>query len=380
MKHRPAFFSLLLFLGFSACMEPQPAPELTVVKSDSFQVETIASALQNPWSVAELPDGDFLVTERGGKIFLYSQSGRTEIEGVPSDIFVAGQGGLFDIVMAPDFETSDELYFSYAYGTEDANGTALARAKLDKTGTKPALTDVTTIFRASPPKAGSQHFGGRIAFMPDDTLVLTLGEGFSFREDAQKPNTHLGKLIRLTRDGGVPQDNPFLGQEGFKPQIYSMGHRNVQGLAYDAETNTLWEHEHGPRGGDELNIIKGGENHGWPLVTKGVDYNGARITPFEKKDGYVEPIHYWVPSIAPSGLTIYRGDLFPEWDGDALIGGLASRDLRRVDLENGKAVGETDLLSDLESRIRDVRIASDGSVLLLTDDPENGKLLRLSPK
>jgi len=376
MKHQFALFSLLLTFGLTACMEPQPAPDLTEIKSESFQIKTLASELHHPWSVAELPNGGLLITERGGKAYRYSDSERVEIEGLPSDIFVGGQAGLFDIVLAPDFATTAEVYLSYAYGAEDKNGTALARARLNEN----KLEGLTTIFRASPPKAGPQHFGGRIAFLPDDTIVLTLGEGFSFREDAQKPNTHLGKLIRLTRDGGVPEDNPFLGQEGFKPQIYSMGHRNVQGLAYDATTNTLWEHEHGPRGGDELNIIKGGENHGWPLVTKGVDYNGARITPFEEKEGYVEPIHYWVPSIAPSGLAIYRGDLFPEWNGDALIGGLASRDLRRVDLENGKAVGETDLLSDLDVRIRDVRVAADGAVLILTDDAENGELLRLSPK
>jgi len=219
--------------------------------------------------------------------------------------------------------------------------------------------------------------------VPDDTLVLSLGDGFAYREDAQKADTHLGKLVRLSRDGGVPQDNPFLGQSkdgrDYKPQIYSIGHRNVQGLAYDAQSQTLWQHEHGPRGGDELNRIEAGANYGWPLATKGRDYQGARITPYESFKGTEDPVHNWVPSIAPSGLAIYRGNMFPDWNGDALIGGLASRDLRRVDLEQGKSIGEEDLLSDLSLRIRDVRIARDGAVLILTEDGETGKLLRLTP-
>jgi glucose/arabinose dehydrogenase len=376
MKHQVFLVSFLLSAGLSACMEPQPAPDLTEIPSSEFALETLAEGLRSPWAVAELAENEYLITEKPGNLIRFAQGQRSEIQGLPEDILAEGQGGLLDIKLAPDFAETRELYLSYAYGTTEANGTALLRASLDGN----ELKDATTIFRTSPPKSGSQHFGSRIAFLPDETLILTFGDGFAFREDAQKPGTHLGKIVRLTRDGGVPQDNPFLGQDGYKPQIYSMGHRNVQGLAYDAETDTLWEHEHGPRGGDELNIIKGGENHGWPLVTKGVDYNGARISPFEEKDGFVDPVHSWVPSIAPSGLVIYRGDMFADWNGDALIGGLASRDLRRVDLENGKSVGEIDLLSDLDMRIRDVSVAADGAVLVLTDDPENGQLIRLSPK
>ena len=191
------------------------------------------------------------------------------------------------------------------------------------------------------------------------------------------------KLVRLTRDGGVPTDNPFLGRSkdgrAFKPQIYSLGHRNVQGLAMDSETGALWQHEHGPRGGDELNLLQAGANYGWPLATKGRDYQGARISPYESFKGTKDPIHSWVPSIAPSGLVIYRGAMFPGWNGDALIGGLASRDLRRVDLENGNSVGEEDLLSDLNLRIRDVRLAKDGAILLLVEDGANGRLLRVTP-
>ena len=365
----------------AGCFEPQPAPNLPQIPSSDFTITELQTGLSHPWSVAELPEGGFLITEKSGALLHISNAGkRTAITGLPEDIFVSGQGGLLEVALATDFAATSELYISYAYGTEDANGTALLRATLQDG----ALQKKTVIFRASPPKSASSHFGGRIVFLPDETLVLSLGDGFAFREDAQKADTHLGKLVRLTRDGGVPQDNPFIGQskEGrpFKPQIYSLGHRNVQGLAYDAQTDTLWQHEHGPRGGDELNVIRAGANYGWPLATKGRDYQGARITPYESFEGTEDPVHNWVPSIAPSGLAIYRGDMFPAWNGDALIGGLASRDLRRVDLENGQSVGEEDLLSDLDGRVRDVRIANDGAVLVLIEAGADGKLLKLTPK
>ena len=369
----------------TACQEPQPAPELTERLSTEFTITVKGTGIKSPWSVAPVPDQTYLVTEKAGRLFHYKPWGRQTLTGLPADIFVEGHGGLLDVAIAPDFETSREIYLSYSYGTADANGTALVRATLPSETKAPSdLVNPTVIFRSSPPKAAASHFGGKIAFLPDDTLVLTLGDGFAYREDAQKADTHLGKLVRLTRDGGMPQDNPFVGKSKdgleFKPQIYSLGHRNVQGLAYDVQTNTLWEHEHGPRGGDELNIIEPGANYGWPLATKGRDYQGARISPYETFEGTVDPVHDWVPSIAPSGLAIYRGDMFPEWSGDALIGGLASRDLRRVDLENGVSIGEEILLSDLDGRVRDVRIDSDGAILILIEDAVNGQLLRLTPK
>ena len=364
----------------SACLEPQIAPDLPQRPASDFKIETLADDLANPWSVAELPQGGWLITEKAGRLIWLNGTQRREITGLPEDVFSDGQGGLFDVILAPDFESSQEIYLSYSYGTSDANGTAIIRARLD--GIR--LDTPVIIFRASPPKFAASHFGGRLAFLQDESLVLTLGDGFAFREDAQKADTHLGKLIRLTKDGGVPENNPFLGVEkdgvAYKPQIYSIGHRNVQGLAFDVETGDLWAHEHGPRGGDELNLIKAGANYGWPLATTGTDYQGARISPYESFAGTEAFVHDWVPSIAPSGLVIYRGDLFPDWQGDALIGGLASRDLRRVDLENGKAIAEEDLLSDLDGRIRDVRVDGQGAVLILLDDVEVGKLLRLTPK
>jgi len=310
----------------AGCLEPQPAPEILKRPSTDFTLVEIQSGLEGPWSVAEMPANmGYLVTEKGGTLWhVKGPNSKTEIRGLPDDIYVAGQGGLLDVVLAPDFLETNEVYMSYSYGSRDANGTALLRANLEDE----ALENPIVIFRASPPKAAASHFGGKIVFLPDETLVLSLGDGFAYREDAQ-------------------------------------------GLAYDGPTNTLWEHEHGPRGGDELNRIEAGENYGWPLATTGLDYQGARITPYESFEGMIDPVQDWVPSIAPSGLTIYRGDLFPEWEGDALIGGLASRDLRRVDLENGQSVGEDALLSDLNGRVRDVRLAADG---------ENGRLIKLLPK
>lgn len=375
LKHF-VLLSLLSSLTLTACLEHQSAPVLDQIPSTDFVVETLAKGLSHPWAVAELPKGGFLVTQRKGQLYLLSGETRINITGLPTDILTEGQGGLLDIILAPDFERSAELYLSYSYGTLENNGTALARARLINN----ALEDMTVIFRASPPKFAPQHFGSRIAFLPDNTIILAMGDGFALREDAQKPNTHIGKIVRLTRDGGTPPDNPFLGQSDYKPQIYSLGHRNVQGLVFDPQTEQLWAHEHGPRGGDELNIIEPSKNYGWPIATKGVDYNGARISPFETYDGMVDPIHNWVPSIAPSGLAIYYGDMFPDWNGDALIGGLASRDLRLVELENGKSVGEFDLFSDLDLRIRDVRVAKDGAILILSDDAENGQLIRISAK
>jgi len=364
---RKIFISITAIV-LSGCLEPQPKPILTERPISDFTIEVLAEGLKNPWSVAEIGSEDFFVTEKAGKLYYIAiansemknifagvnprppyRYSKTEFVGLPDDIFVEGQGGLLDVVLSPNFYEKPEIYLSYAFGTSKANGTALISAELGYA----KLKNTEIIFRASPSKAAASHFGGRIVFLPDDTLVLTLGDGFAYREEAQNVNSHLGKIVRLNRDGGTPSDNPKLNG---KPQIYSMGHRNVQGIAYDAQTGQLWEHEHGPRGGDELNLIKAGANYGWPIATTGLDYNGAKISP------------------------IYRGDMFPEWNGDALIGGLVSRDIRLIDLENGKAVSEVSVLSDLDERVRDIRIASDGAILVLTDDPENGKLLRVTPK
>ena len=360
---------LIGFLGLSltACLEAQPAPEIFERPMSDFTVEVIAEGFKHPWAVAA-DDRGFFVTERAGKLYRITNNTKTEITGLPNDIYVEGQAGLFDVRTL-----DDKLYISYAYGNAEANGTALILGKVNGD----SLADTKTLFRASPPKDTNAHFGGRIVFLPDQTLVLSTGEGFKYREAAQDLNSHLGKIIRLNLDGGIPSDNPKLGD---KRQVYSYGHRNTQGLTYDIETGQFWAHEHGPRGGDELNLILPGENYGWPIASKGLDYNGAKITPHESYPGMKDGVHVWTPSIAASGLAIYRGDMFPEWNGDALVGGLISRDLRLVDLENGKSVGEVSLLSDLDARVRDVRVASDGAILVLTDDSANGKLFRITPK
>ena len=388
------FLTVFPMLALTACLEPQPKPDLQEVPISEFNIQIVGDGFKNAWSVSQVGKWEYLVTEKGGELYYLviptptggelkvprpivhgnkKQFVKVKFKNLPTDIYTEGQAGLFDVVISPDFVDSKKIYLSYAYGTAKSNGTALISAKL----TGDTLTEIKTLFRTSPPKAAASHFGGRIIFLPDDTLVLTLGDGFTYREEAQNLNSHLGKIVRLTRDGSTPGDNPKL--EG-KPQIYSYGHRNVQGLAYDTESGEIWEHEHGPRGGDELNLIKPGQNYGWPIATTGLDYNGAKITPFKKYDGMIDPIHDWVPSIAPSGLAIYRGDLFPDWNGDALIGGLVSRDIRVVNLEGGESKGEISILSDLDDRVRDVRVASDGAILVLTDDPENGKLLRITPK
>jgi len=299
------FLTVFSLLALTACLEPQPKPDLQEVPVSNFNIDVLTEGLSAPWSVAEIDSG-YLITERDGKLYKVSNSEKIEISGLPDDIFVSGQGGLLEVMPAPDFAQSRELYISYAYGHSNSNGTALLRTQLNGN----ELENPNVIFRALPPKTAASHFGGRIVFLPDDTLVLSLGDGFAYREEAQNLDSHLGKIVRLTRNGDVPSDNPKL--EG-KTDIYSYGHRNVQGLTYDVQTNQLWEHEHGPRGGDELNLIKPGQNYGWPIASTGLDYNGAKITPFKTYEGMIDPVHDWVPSIAPSGLVIYRGDMFPGW-------------------------------------------------------------------
>ncbi|MCF6220391.1 MAG: PQQ-dependent sugar dehydrogenase [Robiginitomaculum sp.] len=373
--------SLAATLALSACSEREDTQVTSRVAATASQmainVETIADKLRAPWSVTVLPDGSYLVTEQLGVLQHIRLDGtRTEISGLPDDIYAQGQGGLLDIVLAPDFADTQTVFLSYAKGSKKANRTAIIRARL----VDGALIDRAEIFQASPTKDTSSHFGARMVFLPDGTLVMTIGEGFAYREAAQDKGSHLGKTVRLNPDGSAPTDNPFVSVDGVRPEIYSLGHRNAQGLNFDTVGGKLWSHEHGAKGGDELNIIAPGKNYGWPITTTGIDYNGAKISPFQSYAGMEGFVTDWVPSIAPSGLTIYRGDLFADWNGDALVGGLKSRDLRRVDLEDGKAVGEEILLQDLNARIRDVRTAPDGSILILTDDKTNGKLLRITPK
>jgi aldose sugar dehydrogenase len=353
-----------------------PPPQPAKVIKTGYKVIEITKGLDHPWSMAFLPDGSMLVTERPGRLRLI-QGGSLlpqPIAGVPA-VHTGSQAGLFDIVLHPNFAHNNIVYLTYAAGTAAANGTQVARARFDGS----ALRDVQVIFKVMPLKDTDNHYGGRMAFLPDGTFVLTIGEGFEYREKAQDLSSDLGKIVRLNEDGSVPQDNPFVGQASVRPEIYTWGHRNAQGLVFDAQSKRLYETEHGPRGGDELNIIVASKNYGWPVITYGMDYSGAYVSPYTQRPGLEQPVIYWTPSIAPSGLAMYRGDKFPAWKGDLFVGALAFEHLRRVHLdEHGNVVDQEELLNDLHWRIRDVRAAPDGYLYVCTDE-EDGRVLRLEP-
>lgn len=333
----------------------------------ALQMETIAEGLDTPWSVAELPDGGFLVTERPGGIKHVAPSGEmTEVTGVPQ-VFAKRQGGLFDVVLHPKFADNNTVFLAYASGSEDSNRTTVARGVLEGS----ALSDVNVIFEVTPTKRGGGHFGGRMAFLADGTMLLSVGEGYTLREDAQKTDSQLGKLLRMTENGEAPADNPFADA----PYVYSYGHRNPQGLIVDAATQSVWMTEHGPKGGDELNRIEAGKNYGWPAITYGVDYSGAIISPFTEAPGMEQPVTYWVPSIATSGLALYTSSAIPSLTGKLLVGGLKAKKVVAVDVSGDKPV-LTEPFPELEARVRDVRALSDGSVAVI--DEAGGKVIRVS--
>ena len=337
--------------------------------------ETVATGLDHPWSMAFLPDGSMLVTERNGGLRMI-RAGELlpgPVAGVP-DAYVAGQGGLFDVLADPDFATNQTVYLSFAHGDAGDNATRVVSARL----VDDALEDVTTLFTTTPGKDTPHHYGGRMAFLPDGTLLLTTGEGFVYREQAQRLDNHFGKVIRIDTRGDVPADNPYANEPNKLGEIYSYGHRNPQGLVVIPDTGVVYLHEHGPRGGDELNRIEAGLNYGWPAITYGIDYTGARISPYTELPGMEQPLVYWVPSIAPSGMTYYDGSLFPEWQGDLFVSTLVERSVRRLDLENGEVRDQEILFTDIGERIRDVRAGPDGALYLLTDSGD-GSVIRVTP-
>jgi aldose sugar dehydrogenase len=353
-----------------------PAPQPATVVKTGYRVVEIAKGLDHPWSMAFLPDGSMLVTERAGRLRLIKGGSLQPqpIAAVPA-VHTGSQAGLFDIVLHPNFAQNQIVYLTYAAGTAAANGTQVARARFDGS----TLQDLQVIFKAMPLKDTDNHYGGRMAFLPDGTFALTIGEGFEYREKAQDLTSDLGKIVRLNEDGSVPQDNPFIGQAGVRPEIYTWGHRNEQGLIFDAPSGLLYETEHGPRGGDELNIIVARKNYGWPVITYGMDYSGAYVSPYTQRAGLEQPVIYWTPSIAPSGLAMYRGEKFPAWKGDLFVGALAFKHLRRVHLdERGNVVNQEELLNDLHWRIRDVRAPPDGYLYVCTDEAD-GRVLRIEP-
>ena len=340
-----------------------------------YTTETVAENLELPWSLAFLPDSSMLVTERPGRlrIILNGELLEASIAGVP-DVYFAGQGGLFDVVPDPDFASNQTIYLSYSYGDRNANATRILRAVLDGN----ELRDQEVIFSVEPYKKGALHFGGRITFLPDGTLLMPTGDGFTYREEAQKLDTLLGKIVRIHRDGSIPEDNPFAGREDARPEIWTNGHRNPQAILFDPVSGNVYAHEHGPRGGDELNLIEPGRNYGWPVITYGRDYNYASITPYTEYPGMEQPLVDWTPSIAPAGITIYWGDLFPGWRGDLFVSALVERAIRRIDMENGQVVGQELLFSELGERMRDVRVGPGGALYLLTDSTD-GRVLRVTP-
>jgi len=342
-----------------------------------LEVQTVASGLVNPWSLAFLPDGRMLVTERPGRMRVVTAEGQLlpPLKGVP-EVWASNQGGLLDVIIDKSYPQNKTIYFCFAEGTGGGGRTAVARAMLNDGNGR--LDDVKIIFRQEGPLSSGGHYGCRIVQANDGNLFVTLGEHFKYRDEAQNLGNHLGKLIRIAPDGSVPADNPFIGRAGAKPEIWSYGHRNEQGLAINPASGDLWEIEHGPRGGDEVNIIGKGKNYGWPVIGYGIDYNGAKIHESTARDGMEQPIKYWVPSIAPSGMTFYTAALFPKWTGSLFTGALAGRMLVRLSLNGNTVTGEERLLPNLNERIRDVRQGPDGALWLLTDNSA-GRILRVSP-
>ena len=355
------------------------------VASDvAFDVTVLTTALESPWAVEPLPDGALLVTEKPGRMRIVSASGEVgpQIGGVPA-VDADRQGGLLDVALSPTFEADRTVFWSFTEPREGGNGTSVARGVLAPDGTR--LDEVRVILRTQPTYDNSFHFGSRLAFAPDGTLFVTVGErsDTTTRYQAQQLGSHLGKVLRIQPDGSPAPGNPFLDREGARPEIWSLGHRNPQAAALDAE-GRLWVIEHGPRGGDEVNLVEAGANYGWPLITYGIDYQGGPIT-YEggpasgaeaQRDGLEQPVYFWDPVIAPSGAEFYDGDAFPAWRGSLFVGALRGMRLVRLVIEGGRVVGEEHLLADRSQRIRDVREGPDGFLYVATD---MGELWRIAP-
>ncbi|MBF2754002.1 MAG: PQQ-dependent sugar dehydrogenase [Gammaproteobacteria bacterium AqS3] len=349
-------------------------------QAQDYQLETVAEGFDLPWGVAFLPEGDMLVTELSGTLHLVRDGERIEepIDGVPVAYFNR-QGGLMDIVLHPDYAENRLVYLSLAEGNRRSNRTRVVRGTLDLDGRK--LENIETVFEASPEKNTAVHYGARMAFLGDGTLLIAVGDGFNFREEAQNLGNHFGAMVRVTDTGEVPEDNPFRNREGALPEIYSYGHRNPQSVIYDAESGLIFQTEHGAQGGDELNLIEPGVNYGWPVISWGIDYSGARISPYTEYPGMAQPLHYWTPSIAPAGMTLYRGEAFPDWVGDIFVTSLVFRKVVRLDMDGAKVLDTEDVFEEIDARIRDIRTGPDGLIYILSEPSgdESGKVWRVRP-
>ncbi len=372
MTTRCLFLACLVVAGTGAC---QDSPHVAPTGETKVTITTVAKGLEHPWSLAFLPDGRMLVTERPGRLRYVTPEGALSdpITGVP-EVYAQGQGGLLDVILDPAFAANSTIYLSYAEpGEGETNGTAVARARLD--GGR--LADVKVIFRQQPKVASKHHFGSRLVFARDGNLFITTGERNSERDKAQDLGTDLGKILRIKPDGGVPGDNPFVGREGALPEIWSYGHRNSQGATLHPDTGQLWEIEHGPRGGDEINLPQAGRNYGWPVITYGREYSGGPIGEGTAKVGMEQPVHYWVPSIAPSGMTFHDGHAYPAWKGQLFVGALAAQQLVRLEVEPDGKVDKEERIA-IGKRVRDVREGPDGALYLATDE-DAGEILRVVP-
>lgn len=374
-----AVLTLAAMFAVACSRQDAPAPDANGVAQEpaaEVKIETLATGLKFPWSMAFAPGGEILIVEKTGGLRIFRNGALLSdaVGGLPVDVMINADSGYHDIVLDPDFETTRRVFIAYAQGDDDANRLAVWRARLEND----RLIGGEVIFRATPDKKGPSHPGGRIAFLADKTFLISAGDGYDYRNEAQNLSSDLGKILRLDRDGRPPADNPFAGRADARPEIWSYGHRNSQGLTVDPETGIIWEHEHGPRGGDEINRLTPGANYGWPLTTNGIDYDGTLVSERAHMEGVASPLLIWAPSIAPSGLTVYRGAEFPDWSGHFLAGGLVSKSLVRSQLDNdGRSIKEVErLLEDIGARIRDVRTGPDGFIYILTDEPE-GRLLRL---
>ena len=375
IRHSTIWAALLTFAQHGAAADAPRSPTPASERSP-FEVTTVANGIERGWGFVFLPDNRLLVTERGGRMRIVGTDGKLSapLQGLPR-IAVAGQGGLLDVTLSPDFANDRLVYFSFAEAGQGGVGTAVARGKLAAS----ALENVQVIWRQQPKVDGGNHFGSRIVFRGDGTMFVTVGDRYSHREKVQDLGTTIGKVVRLNPDGSVPSDNPFVNRAGARPEIWSYGHRNVQAATLQPGTRELWTIEHGARGGDELNNPQAGRNYGWPVITYGVDYSGEKIGEGIAKAGMEQPVYYWDPVIAPSGAVFYTGQAFAGWQGNLFVGSMNPGCLVRLELENGRVRRETRYLGELDERIRDVQQGSDGLLYVLTDS-NRGSVLKLAPK
>jgi aldose sugar dehydrogenase len=370
----PLLAGMLVLSSLWPLTQPVRAADIQRSQHHDYHIEVLFEGLEHPWSLAFLPDGRLLVTERPGRLLLLDPrtGSRRQVQGTP-EVVARSQGGLLDVALHPDFASNGWVYLSYAARQDGGLSTHVGRGRL-RDG---RLEDFELLFQAEPGLGSGQHFGSRLLFDRDGYLFITLGD-HGERDSAQDLGSHMGGLIRLHDDGRVPIDNPFVDREGARPEIYSYGHRNPQGIALHPDTGAVWLHEHGPRGGDEINLPEAGLNYGWPVTTHGREYHGPEIGPAPPQPGFASPIHHWTPSIAPSGMAFYQGKAFPDWEGDLFVGALAHRHLQRLRFDGRQRVEQERLLEEQGWRIRDVRTGPDGYLYLLPDE-DPASLIRLVP-